>query len=142
MYHELPRHASFWAFLFSVDQDLAEQARQKKCPCGGCLHRANYPRKPRGGGDDLPAEYGCRLGLAFQITDDLLDVQGDEQAVGKRLQKDAKDGKLTFPGLLGVEASLRRAEQLVTEACDALEALGRRAQGLRALARYVLERNR
>ncbi len=88
------------------------------------------------------AEYGCRLGLAFQITDDLLDVQGDEQAVGKRLQKDAKDGKLTFPGLLGVEASLRRAEQLVTEACDALEALGRRAQGLRALARYVLERNR
>jgi len=66
MYHELPRHASFWAFLFSVDQDLAEQARQKKCPCGGCLHRANYPRKPRGGGDDLPAEYGCRLSFCCQ----------------------------------------------------------------------------
>lgn len=40
MYHELPRNASFWAFLFSIDQDLAEQARVKKCPCGGCLHRS------------------------------------------------------------------------------------------------------
>jgi hypothetical protein len=61
MYHELPRHASFWGFLFSIDQDLAEQARLRKCPCGGCLHRANYPRKPRGGGDDLPQEYDFRL---------------------------------------------------------------------------------
>lgn len=61
MYHSLPCGASFWAFLFSIDQDLAESARQKKCPCGGCLHRADYPRKPRGGGDDLPEQYVCRL---------------------------------------------------------------------------------
>jgi hypothetical protein len=61
MYHELPRNASFWAFLFTIDQDLAEEARQKKCPCGGCLHRANYPRKPRGGGEELPQEYRSRL---------------------------------------------------------------------------------
>jgi len=61
MYHDLPRDASFWAFLFSIDRDLAESTRQKACPCGGCLHRANYPRKPRGGGDDLPEQYGSRL---------------------------------------------------------------------------------
>ena len=66
MYHELPRNASFWAFLFSIDQDLAEQARQKKCPCGGCLHRANYPRKPRGGGEDLPQEYDFRLSFCCE----------------------------------------------------------------------------
>jgi len=66
MYHELPRHASFWAFLFSIDQDLAEQARLKKCPCGGCLHRANYPRKPRGGGEDLPQEYDFRLSFCCE----------------------------------------------------------------------------
>jgi hypothetical protein len=66
MYHELPRYASFWAFLFSVDQDLAEQARQKKCPCGGCLHRANYARKPRGGGEDLPQEHGRRLSFCCE----------------------------------------------------------------------------
>ena len=61
MYHDLPRDASFWAFLFSVDRDLAESTRQKACPCGGRLHCANYPRKPRGGGDDLPEQYDSRL---------------------------------------------------------------------------------
>jgi hypothetical protein len=66
MYHELPRHASFWVFLFSIDQDLAEQARRKKCPCGGCLHRANYPRKPRGGGEELPQEYRSRLSFCCE----------------------------------------------------------------------------
>ena len=61
MYHGLPRDASFWRFLFSIDQDLAESARKEACPCGGRLHRANYPRKPRGGPGDLPDEYGYRL---------------------------------------------------------------------------------
>ena len=61
MYHDLPRNASFWAFLFSVDQDLAQSARQQACSCGGRLHCANYPRKPRGGGGDLSPEYGYRL---------------------------------------------------------------------------------
>lgn len=66
MYHELPRHASFWAFLFSIDQDVAENARQKKCPCGGRLHRASYPRKPRGGGDGLPEQYSRRLSFCCE----------------------------------------------------------------------------
>ena len=61
MYHELVRHASFWAFLFFVDQQLAEAARKAGCPCGGRLHRANYPRKPRGGCENLPESYGKRL---------------------------------------------------------------------------------
>jgi hypothetical protein len=61
MYHDLPRDASFWSFLFQVDQDLANATRDKACPCGGRLHSANYPRKPRGGGDDLPESYGRRL---------------------------------------------------------------------------------
>jgi hypothetical protein len=60
MYHELPRGATFWLFLFSVDQDLAQSARGKACPCGGRLHCANYPRKPRGA-EDLPEDYGYRF---------------------------------------------------------------------------------
>jgi geranylgeranyl diphosphate synthase type II len=87
-------------------------------------------------------EYGQRLGLAFQITDDLLDVRSDQATTGKRVAKDADRGKLTFPGLLGVQQSGRCAEQLIAEACDALVPLGARADGLEALARYVLERNR
>ena len=60
MYHELPRDATFWLFLFSVDQDLAQTARDKACHCGGRLHRANYPRKPRGA-DNLPETYRYRF---------------------------------------------------------------------------------
>jgi geranylgeranyl diphosphate synthase type II len=87
-------------------------------------------------------EYGRRLGLAFQITDDLLDVRSDEATAGKRVGKDTDRGKLTFPGLLGVQQSSRRAEQLITEACEALVPLGAQAHSLQALARQVLERNR
>ena len=54
MYHDLPRTARFWSFLFAVDQDLAETTRKKACPCGGRLHRANYLRKPRGTPVQLP----------------------------------------------------------------------------------------
>lgn len=84
--------------------------------------------------------YGERIGLAFQITDDLLDVRGDEAAMGKRVGKDAEQGKLTFPGLLGIEESVRRAEQLIAEARQAILPLGARAEGLHAVAQYVLER--
>jgi hypothetical protein len=59
--HELHRSGSFWAFLLSIDKDLAECTRQKGCSCGGRLHCANYPRAPRGGPDHLPEEYHCRF---------------------------------------------------------------------------------
>jgi geranylgeranyl pyrophosphate synthase len=87
-------------------------------------------------------EYGRKLGLAFQIADDLLDVQGDEAAAGKRVDKDSGHGKLTFPRLLGVEESRRRAERLIDEACGELAPFGAAAERLEALARFVLERNR
>lgn len=87
------------------------------------------------------AQYGRRLGLAFQITDDLLDVEGDEAKVGKRVGKDTARGKLTFPGLLGIEQSRNRAKELVSEACQALAPFGAGASRLEALATYVLERN-
>ncbi|MBC8357082.1 MAG: polyprenyl synthetase family protein [Planctomycetes bacterium] len=86
--------------------------------------------------------YGSRLGLAFQIADDLLDVRGEEAAMGKRIGKDSDRGKLTFPALLGVDESTRRARQLIDEACAALAIFGANASQLDALARYVVERNR
>jgi hypothetical protein len=60
MYHQFPRGASFWLFLLSVDQDLAQSTRDKACSCGGRLHRADYPRKPRGV-EDLPEDYAYRF---------------------------------------------------------------------------------
>ena len=61
MYHDLPRTASFWSFLVAVDQDLAEEARKKSCPCGGRLHAAHYLRKPRGTPVQLPEQERLRF---------------------------------------------------------------------------------
>lgn len=66
MYHELLRNASFWTFLFTVDESLAEKARKVGCACGGELHRANYPRKPRGGCKNLPETYSYRLSFCCE----------------------------------------------------------------------------
>lgn len=99
--------------------------------------------------EEVPAEvlerwdgYGRRLGLAFQITDDLLDVEGAADEVGKRVGKDAARGKLTYPGLLGVEESRRRARQLGEEAIACVEAFGPAARTLQELVAFVLTRDR
>jgi hypothetical protein len=60
MYHDFPGNSSFWRFLLAVDKDLAVTTRKPGCPCGGRLHCANYPRKPRGA-DGLPDPYRTRL---------------------------------------------------------------------------------
>jgi geranylgeranyl diphosphate synthase type II len=86
--------------------------------------------------------YAQRVGLAFQITDDLLDVAGEQSAVGKRVAKDYKNGKLTFPAVLGVEESRSRAAELIDEACDIIEVLGPTAKPLVAVARFVCFRKK
>ncbi|HMB02922.1 MAG TPA: farnesyl diphosphate synthase [Isosphaeraceae bacterium] len=86
--------------------------------------------------------YGHAVGLAFQIIDDLLDVQGDEAKLGKRARKDSGLGKWTYPGFLGIQGSRVRAGQLADEAVEALAPLGVHGARLRALARDLLERDR
>lgn len=66
MYHSLPSDARFWSFLDAIDDDLAQTARQQGCPCGGRLHCANYPRKPRGTPDKLPETYQLRFSFCCQ----------------------------------------------------------------------------
>jgi geranylgeranyl diphosphate synthase type II len=86
--------------------------------------------------------YGRAVGLAFQIVDDLLDVQGDEAKLGKRVRKDFGLGKWTYPGFLGIEESRQRARQLADEAIAALAPLGAGGDRLQALALDLLERER
>jgi geranylgeranyl diphosphate synthase, type II len=86
--------------------------------------------------------YGECFGLAFQITDDLLDVEGSASVTGKRVGKDSRKGKLTFPGFLGVDESRKRLRQLCEEAEEAVRRLGARAEALSALVRMVVDRDR
>ena len=86
--------------------------------------------------------YGQALGLAFQVTDDLLDAEGSAEAVGKRTGKDLDRGKLTYPGLMGIEASRQYAAELTQEAHSALQDFGPEAEPLRLLADQVLNRDR
>jgi geranylgeranyl diphosphate synthase type II len=87
------------------------------------------------------SHYGQDLGLAFQITDDLLDVEGTVQSTGKGVQKDAAQRKLTYPRLLGRESSRARAAQLVARAVHAVQPLGDAARPLVQLAQFVLHRD-
>jgi geranylgeranyl diphosphate synthase type II len=86
-------------------------------------------------------EFGKKLGLAFQIVDDLLDIKGDAQSLGKSVGKDARQSKLTFPAVLGLDASQRRAADLIRHAQLALEPLGPESRHLSSLACYVMERS-
>jgi farnesyl diphosphate synthase len=97
----------------------------------------------------LPAEgraplrgYARDIGLAFQIADDILDVEGDEAAAGKALHKDEAMGKATFLSLLGMDRAKAQANALVDQAIAHLGSFGAEADLLRAIARYTVERDR
>jgi len=101
------------------------------CEAGALLGRAD-PGPLR--------HYAEALGLAFQIADDILDVEGDAAKMGKRLRKDAEAGKATFVSLLGLDGARARARELVSEAELALKPYGAAAETLREAARFVIAR--
>lgn len=84
--------------------------------------------------------YAHDLGLAFQIVDDLLDVEGDEEVVGKRTQKDTDAGKATFVSVLGVDRARAQSDMLAQQAIQHLEIFAEEADPLRALAHFVVNR--
>lgn len=86
------------------------------------------------------AEYGRNLGLAFQVTDDLLDVLGNEDQMGKAVNKDAQHEKATYPGIFGVEASKKIAEKCVQEAVRAIDFLRSRGDLLIAITHWIRDR--
>jgi geranylgeranyl diphosphate synthase type II len=97
-----------------------------------------------GGGTEpqvkLLTDYAKHLGLAFQITDDILDVTGTRQQMGKETGKDHVRGKATYPALLGLAQSKERAQELIDRALAALSDFGDGARPLRAIAQFVIER--
>lgn len=85
-------------------------------------------------------EFGTKAGLAFQIVDDILDMTQDSAHLGKTAGKDVASDKATWPAVFGIEASRRDADRLMTEAFAVLAPYGESAEGLRAVARYLVER--
>ena len=86
--------------------------------------------------------FGQQIGLAFQIIDDVLDVTQTSEQLGKTAGKDTKAEKATYPALFGIEESLKRADALVNGAFAELEPFGSRAETLKELARYLVERKK
>ncbi|MFC3711911.1 polyprenyl synthetase family protein [Sphingoaurantiacus capsulatus] len=86
--------------------------------------------------------YAKDLGLAFQIADDVLDVEGDSARTGKAVRKDEEAGKATFVSLLGLDRAKQQAEMLIDQAIGHLNGFGQEADLLRAIARFAIERDR
>jgi geranylgeranyl diphosphate synthase type II len=91
---------------------------------------------------DKLRQFGRAVGVAFQIADDVLDVTQPSEQLGKTAGKDVASEKVTYPALFGIEESLRKANDLVDSGCAALDSFGPRAETLKALARFLIERNK
>ncbi|TYT75384.1 polyprenyl synthetase family protein [Desulfobotulus mexicanus] len=128
----------------NIDYVMLERLHRLKT--GALIEVSIYCGALLAGADDKQqvalSVYGSHLGLAFQVTDDLLDVTGDPAVMGKAAGSDAQSGKATYPSLLGVEAATELAESLVKNAIDSLDDFGHGADPLRSLAAYVLERKK
>jgi geranylgeranyl diphosphate synthase, type II len=94
-------------------------------------------------GDEILSKlthYGTAVGLAFQIIDDILDVEGETELLGKTAGSDERKNKMTYPALYGIDRSMKKAEGLVKSAVDVLKSFTERADPLRELALYILRR--
>ena len=129
-----------------VDYDLHTITRLQQLKTGALLAAsvemgAILGKVPPEGRGHL-RNYARDIGLAFQIADDLLDVEGDQELAGKALRKDSEQGKQTFVTLMGAEKAREQARALVDQAIAHLASHGKEADTLRALARFIVERDR
>ncbi len=106
-------------------------------PCEAGAIIGNAGREAR----ETLIKYSRNIGIAFQIVDDILDVEGNEELVGKTLKKDKAQNKLNFVSIYGVQESRKKAEKLIEEAENLLEIFGEKSRTLKKLSRYILTRN-
>ena len=123
---------------------LAQLEHMHACKTGALIRASVQLGALAAGGDAdvLPAldEYASAVGLAFQVRDDILDVEGESTVIGKTAGKDAAAGKPTFPSIIGLDASRARLAELTDIALRAIAPLGERGALLEELARYAAER--
>ena len=135
--------AEQWVRADSVDMGLVTRLQAMKtgalirfsCIAGAILGKADATQR------HALSNYSHDIGLAFQIADDILDVEGESDRMGKTAGKDMKQGKATIVALLGVDAARKHAELLIDQAVNHLSVFDQSADFLRAVARYIMNRN-
>lgn len=125
---------------------LEELQRLHECKTGALIRISAWSGAALAGAHEVQLEalgrFGSRLGLAFQIADDILDVTGNEEALGKPIGSDTANQKSTYPALVGLDRARELAEEAVASALEALNVFGPQAGDFRRLARFVVERRR
>jgi farnesyl diphosphate synthase len=143
---DLEAEGRFMAAEQPLDLSLADIERLQSMKTGALLSAACTAGGIIGGANKAQRHaldcYSKALGLAFQIADDLLDIEGDATKLGKAAAKDAARGKATLVSLLGVAGARKRLGKLIEEAVAALAPFGDRAAMLQACARYIADRDR
>jgi geranylgeranyl diphosphate synthase, type II len=113
---------------------------------GALIEASVYSGAVLGGGSQNQVQqltsYGRNIGLAFQVADDILDVEGDPDVMGKAVRKDADLDKSTYPSVIGMKKSKEFAEKLINDALKNIESFGNHSDPLAAVARYIIERDR
>ncbi len=151
--HEISEAAGFWGMVGGQVVDVKSEGRRVDLPALHYIHTrktgAMIKVSVRTGalltgtdGERLEAlgRYGEHTGLAFQIADDILDVEGDRELLGKDTGADSSRKKATFPALVGIEASRDEARALLERALAAIASFDEKADPLRMIARFIVER--
>jgi len=127
-----------------VEPSIVEFIHTRKT--GALINAAVTSGAILGGGkeDQVQAisRYGWRIGLAFQIADDVLDVEGDSRRLGKPVGGDASKKKITYPSVLGLKRAKEAQREMVEQAVQSLTAFDQKADPLREIARYIIERKK
>ncbi len=127
-----------------VDRSLVEFIHSHKT--GALIHASVTSGALLGEGTDEQVKaissYGEKVGLAFQIADDILDIEGDSQTMGKGVGGDAAKKKITFPAVVGLQRAKGMQKEMVDQAVEALKIFGEKADPLRHIATYIIERKR
>ena len=127
-----------------VDPGIVEFIHRRKT--GALINASVSAGAFLGGGEENQVKaitsYGKNIGLAFQISDDILDIESDSQSLGKNVGGDARKKKITYPSLFGLSRSKEIREEMINLAIESLELFDHKADPLRHIARYIIERKR
>lgn len=131
---KLPQTENSEALIRRIEEMKTGRLIRFACEAGAILGRADMDSRL------AVIDYARKIGIAFQIADDILDVEGNQELVGKKLQKDAAQGKITFVSIYGLKKAKEIAANLIEEAQKSIGIFGRKAKTLQDLAQYVIDR--